>query len=58
METWPVKVIEQEAPTSISGESMSPNPKLKAKSGNAMNEGMIAPYKKVLEQCEKENRSR
>ena len=26
------------------------NPKLKAKMGNAMNEGMIAPYKKILEQ--------
>ena len=25
------------------------NPKLKAKMGNAMNEGMIAPYKKILE---------
>ena len=25
------------------------NPKIKAKMGNAMNEGMIAPYKKVLE---------
>ena len=30
------------------------NPKLKAKMGNAMNEGMIAPYKKLLEQ-KKEN---
>jgi len=26
------------------------NPKIKAKMGNAMNEGMIAPYKKVLDQ--------
>jgi hypothetical protein len=25
------------------------NPKIKAKMGNAMNEGMIAPYKKVLD---------
>ena len=29
------------------------NPKIKAKMGNAMNEGMIAPYKKVLEKLEK-----
>jgi len=29
------------------------NPKLKAKMGNAMNEGMIAPYKKVLDQLRK-----
>ena len=29
------------------------NPKLKAKMGNAMNEGMIAPYKKVLEKVKK-----
>lgn len=28
------------------------NPKIKAKMGNAMNEGMIAPYKKVLESLE------
>lgn len=28
------------------------NPKLKAKMGNAMNEGMIAPYKKLLESIE------
>ena len=26
------------------------NPKIKAKMGNAMNEGMIAPYKKILDQ--------
>ncbi len=29
------------------------NPKLKAKIGNAMNEGMIGPYKKVLEKLKK-----
>jgi hypothetical protein len=29
------------------------NPKIKAKMGNAMNEGMIAPYKKVLEKLKK-----
>jgi hypothetical protein len=29
------------------------NPKIKAKMGNAMNEGMIAPYKKVLEKIRK-----
>ena len=29
------------------------NPKLKAKMGNAMNEGMIAPYKKVLDNLKK-----
>ncbi len=29
------------------------SPKIKAKMGNAMNEGMIAPYKKVLEQAKK-----
>lgn len=27
------------------------SPKIKGKMGNAMNEGMIAPYKKVLEEC-------
>ena len=26
------------------------SPKIKAKMGNAMNEGMIAPYKKILDQ--------
>ena len=30
------------------------SPKLKAKMGNAMNEGMIAPYKKVLEKIQKQ----
>ena len=30
------------------------SPKIKAKMGNAMNEGMIAPYKKVLEKANKE----
>lgn len=29
------------------------NPKIKSKMGNAMNEGMIAPYKKVLEKIQK-----
>ena len=29
------------------------NPKIKAKMGNAMNEGMIAPYKKVLDKLKK-----
>ena len=29
------------------------SPKVKAKMGNAMNEGMLAPYKKVLNQAEK-----
>lgn len=29
------------------------SPEIKAKMGNAMNEGMIAPYKKVLEQAKK-----
>jgi hypothetical protein len=27
------------------------SPKVKAKMGNMMNEGMLAPYKKVLEQA-------
>lgn len=31
------------------------SPKIQAKMGNAMNEGMIAPYRKVLEKVEKEN---
>ena len=31
------------------------SPKVKAKMGNAMNEGMLAPYKKVLNQAEKVN---
>ena len=31
--------------------AMIANPKIKAKMGNAMNEGMVAPYKKVLEQA-------
>ncbi len=30
------------------------NPKVKAKMGNAMNEGMIAPYKKLLETIDKQ----
>ena len=29
--------------------SLLANPKIKAKMGNAMNEGMLMPYKKVLE---------
>jgi multimeric flavodoxin WrbA len=33
--------------------SLLANPKIKAKMGNAMNEGMIAPYKKVLEKLKK-----
>ena len=32
---------------------MISNPKLKAKMGNAMNEGMLMPYKKLLEQVKK-----
>ena len=31
------------------------SPKIKAKMGNSMNEGMIAPYKKVIEKIKKEN---
>lgn len=34
--------------------AMLSNKKLKAKMGNQMNEGMIAPYKKVLEEVKKE----
>ena len=29
------------------------SPKVKARMGNAMNEGMIGPYKKVLEKASK-----
>jgi hypothetical protein len=29
------------------------NPKLKAKMGNKMNEGMLMPYQKVLDQLDK-----
>ncbi|MBR3796706.1 MAG: NAD(P)H-dependent oxidoreductase [Clostridia bacterium] len=32
------------------------SPKIKAKMGNAMNEGMLAPYKKVLDSAEKEGK--
>lgn len=32
--------------------SMMRNPKIKAKMGNKFNEGMIAPYKKLLEKIE------
>ena len=32
------------------------NPKIKSKMGNKMNEGMIAPYKKVLDSVEKKKR--
>ena len=31
------------------------NEKILAKMGNAMNEGMIAPYKKMFDQMDKEN---
>ena len=31
------------------------SPKIKGKMGNSMNEGMIAPYKKVIEKIKKEN---
>ncbi|MBE5777439.1 MAG: iron-sulfur protein [Clostridiales bacterium] len=34
------------------------SPKIMSKAGNAMNEGMIAPYKKVLEQAKKETESK
>ena len=30
------------------------NPKIVAKMGNAMNEGMLAPYKKVLDALDKD----
>ena len=30
------------------------NKKIKAKMGNMMNEGMVAPYKKVIEKLKKE----
>ena len=30
------------------------NPKVKAKMGNKMNEGMVAPYKKILDEAEKQ----
>ena len=30
------------------------SPKMKAKMGNAMNEGMLAPYKKVLDALDKD----
>ena len=33
--------------------AMIGNPKIKAKMGNAMNEGMVAPYKKVLEEAKR-----
>ena len=32
--------------------AMNSNPKLRNKIGNKMNEGMIAPYKKVLDKCD------
>ena len=37
--------------------TMLANPKLKSKMGNAMNEGMLMPYKKVLEQVEKTSKN-
>lgn len=37
--------------------AMLANKKLKSKMGNKMNEGMIAPYKKVLEEVEKEKKT-
>ena len=33
------------------------SPKIKAKMGNAMNEGMLAPYKKILEQADRDRSS-
>ena len=33
--------------------SLISNPKIKAKMGNAMNEGMLMPYKKLFEQEKK-----
>ena len=32
--------------------SMMRNPKIKSKMGNKFNEGMVAPYKKVLDKIE------
>ena len=32
--------------------AMVRNPKIRAKMGNKMNEGMVAPYKKVIENAE------
>ena len=32
------------------------SPKIQAKMGSAMTEGMLAPYKKILAQAEKENK--
>jgi len=37
--------------------AMLGSPKLKAKMGNKMNEGMLMPYKKVLDQAEKEQKA-
>ena len=34
--------------------AMIGNPKIKAKMGNKMNEGMLMPYKKLLDKTEKE----
>ncbi len=38
--------------------AMLSNPKILSKMGNAMNEGMIAPYKKLLEDVQKSNNSK
>lgn len=38
--------------------AMLSNPKVLSKMGNAMNEGMIAPYKKLLEDVQKSNNSK
>jgi hypothetical protein len=35
--------------------AMMGNPKIKAKIGNKMNEGMLMPYKKVLDDLDKKN---
>ncbi len=35
--------------------AMMGNPKIKAKIGNKMNEGMLMPYKKVLDDLDKQN---
>jgi hypothetical protein len=37
--------------------AMIRNPKIKAKMGNKFTEGMVAPYKKVIESMEKENKN-
>ena len=37
--------------------AMIRNPKIKAKMGNKFTEGMVAPYKKVIESMEKESKN-